>query len=239
MFKCMMFIICLFYSSILSNAQPVFSNPGLPDSESFEFYELVDPTIGRVITKFNIKLVEQDGTKYYSIQVNEGNYFKNEFEIRYNDLTTISEKRTDLRTGKLTQSYSKSGNKVHFYMAEKGIDKNIVTNESNIYSPLAYFFSFRGFPFEVGKSVSFKSYIYEYGDVLTINVKTISKQTITVQAGTYECYKLEMSLGGWQSIFSSDKYYLFFTVDNPHIFIKYMEKIDGHWSGDELMKYNK
>jgi hypothetical protein len=239
MIKCTILILCLILGNILIDAQPVFSNPGIPDSESFELYELVDPSIGRAITKFNVKLLDQNGKKYYSIQVNEGTFFRNEFEINYNDLTTISEKRTDLRTGKMIRLYSKTGNKVHFCNPEKGIDKNVVTDETNIYSPLAIFFSFRGFPFEVTKSVTFKSYIYEYGDVLTLNAKVISKQTLTVRAGTFECYKVEMSLGGWQSIFSSDKYYLFFTVDKPHIFVRYMEKIEGKWSSDELIKYNK
>ncbi len=224
---------------MLSMAQPVFKNPGLPDSESFDLYELVDPAIGRAVTKFTVKLNEQGNSKFYTIHVNEGNFFENDFEIKYTDLTTISEKRTDLRTGKVVQSYRKSGDTVYFYSAEKGVKKIFITSETNIYSPLAIFYSCRGFPFQVGKTVSFKSYIYEYGDVLTMNLSNISKQTVTVKAGTFECYELELSLGGWQSIFDSDKYHLFFTVASPHIFVKYEEKIDGKWSADELMRYSK
>jgi hypothetical protein len=239
MVKCNIFFLCLICSHILCQAQPVFRNPGLPDSESFEIYELVDPTIGRVITKINVTTNGQNHSKFYAVDVNEGGLFANEIEIRYDDLTTISEKRTDLGTGKIIQSYKKTGDTVHFYNAEKGINKIFITSESNIYSPLAYYFSFRGFPFEVGKSVSFKSYMYQYGGVLTMNLSNTSKQTVTVKAGTFECYVLELSVGGWQSLFTSDKYYLYFTVADPHIFVKYEEKINGSWIADELMRYGK
>jgi hypothetical protein len=230
---------CLFYGQVLCLAQPVFRNPGLPNSESYEIFELVDPTIGRVTTKVDINLTEQNRSKYYLIRLNEGNLFSNEIKVNYSDLTTISEKRTDLKTGKIIQSFKKSGDTVQFYSAEKGINKTLITHEMNIYSPLAFYFSFRGFPFGTGKSVSFKSYIYQYGGVLTMNLANTSKQTITVKAGTYDCYVLELSVGGWQSFFATDKYYLYFSVASPHIFVKYAEKINGSWSADELIKYNK
>ena len=239
MVRCLFLYFGLIYGGIQCQAQPIFRNPGLPDTESFEINELVDPTIGKVITKIDVKLNENNGSKFYTIVANEGAYFKNEIKINYADLTTISEKRTDLRTGKIIQSYTKTGNTIHFFNAEKDINKTVVTNESNIYSPLAFYYSFRGFPFEIGKSVSFKSYIYAYGDELKMNVCNISKQTVTVKGGTYECYVLELSVGGWQSFFAPDKYYLYFTVAKPHIFIKYEEKVDGNWSTDELIKYNQ
>jgi len=239
MVKYTLLLLGLISSQILCLSQAAFRNPGLSSTESFELYELFDKTVGRIVTKFNIELKEKNHLKYYAIKVNEGNLFSNELEIKYTDLTTISEKRTDLKTGKLTHLYQKSGDTVHFINTNKGVNKTVVSGQTNIYSPLAYFFSFRGFPFQIGRSVSIKSYIYEYGDMLTMNVKNISKQTITVKAGTYECYVLELSVGGWQSVFAPDKYHLFFTVANPHIFVRYEEKIDGKWSADELIQYNK
>ena len=240
MVKHVIFLLCLLGGRVLILAQPVFTNPGIPDSESFEIDEQVDPTIGRVHTKINVTQGEQNDTKFYSIEVNEGNFFKNEIKIKYSDLTTISEKRTDLKTGKIIQSYEKRGDTVRFFNAEKEVDKAFVTKETNIYSPLAFYFSFRGFPFEEeGKQVSFKSYIYEYGDVLTMNLVNSSKKTVTVKVGTFECYVLELSVGGWQSLFAPDTYYLYFTVTKPHIFVKYEEKINGTWSTDELLRYTK
>jgi hypothetical protein len=229
----------LIFIQIVSPAQPVLKNPGLPNSESFEIYELVDPKIGRVTAKVDVVLKERNHLKYYVIHINEGGFFSNEIEIRYSDLTTISEKRTDLKTNTVIQYFKKSNDTIKFYSAEKGINKTIVTSETNIYSPLAFYFSFRGFPFETGKSVSFKSYIYQYGGVLTMNLISKPKQTVTVKAGAFECYVLELSVGSWKSLFAPDKYYLYFSVASPHIFVRYEEKINGNWSADELIRYNK
>jgi len=237
--KCLFVLLSIFSVQFACWAQPVFRNPGLSDTESFEINELVDPIIGHVTTKVNITLNEKNHLKYYTIQANEGNYFLNEIEVRYSDLTTISEKRTDLKTHKVIQYFKKSGDTVQFYNSGKNISKIIITDETNIYSPLAYYFSFRGFPFETSKSVSFKTYMYEYGGVLTMNLVNSGKETVSVKAGTFECYVMELSVGGWQSMFAPDKYYLYFTVANPHTFVKYKEKIDDKWSTDELIWYNK
>ena len=113
------------------------------------------------------------------------------------------------------------------------------TDETNIYSPLAYFISFRGFPFKTGERVSFKTYMYVYGGVLTMNLEQVDVKTVTVKAGTYKCNILELSVGSWQSLFAPDKYYLYFSVDPPYRFVKYEEKVDGKWMSDELVSYSE
>ena len=219
-------------------SQPVFKNPGLPDEESFTLHEYLDPKIGYVSSKIDIHLMERDGSKYYSVQVNEGGYYLNKIELNYSDLTTISEKRYDLKSNTLIQYYVRKNDTIHFFDKEKGVLKIIPMKETNIYSSLAYFVSFRGFPFKIGNSVTFKTYIYMYGDVLTMKLKNVAIEKVTVKAGTYECYVLELSVGGWQSLFANDKYYLYFTVAPPHIFVEYKEKIDGIWMPDELVSYS-
>ena len=191
-------------------AQPVFKNPGIPEHESFILHEYLDPDIGYVTSKIEINLKERDHLKYYEIEVHEGGYYLNRIEVRYDDLTTISEKRYDLKTNTLVHSYSKKGDTVYFFVREKGINRKIITDDNNIYSSLAYFVSFRGFPFETGRSVTFKTYMYMYGDVLTMKLKNITKEQVKVPAGTFDCYVLELSVGGWQSVFARDKYYLYF-----------------------------
>jgi hypothetical protein len=81
--------------------------------------------------------------------------------------------------------------------------------------------------------------MYEYGDALSMKVKALSKQTVIVRAGTFECYKLELSVAGWLSLFAPYKSYLYFTVGGTHQFIKYEERNDnGGWNTDELIKVN-
>ena len=233
------FLFLFFLAAVNVLAQPVFKNPGIPDNETFEIHEYVSPKVGYALTRVNISLQQSNGEKYYQMNVYEGNAFLNEIEVRYSDLTTISEKRTDLRTNTLIQYYIKKGNDIHFYNKVINVDKRIVSDEKNIYSPLAYFLSFRGFPFEIGKSVSFKTYMYQYGGELTMNLANTGTEKVTVKAGTFNCYVLELSVGGWQSFFAPDKYYFYFTVADPHIFVKYRENDDGVWNTDELVSYDK
>jgi hypothetical protein len=238
MLKKISFCFLIIYPFIIA-AQPVFKNPGIPASESFEILDFINKEVGFVTTKIEITLKERNHLKYYFISVNEGNIFSDEIEVNYDDLTTISEKRVDLKTKNIVEYYTKAGNIVHFLNNEKHINKNFQVSDKNIYSRYAYFFSFRGFPFEASNSVTFKSYMYEYGDALTMKVTNVGEKNVTVKAGTFNCYKLELSLAGWQSIFASDKFYLYFKVEPPHNFIKYEENDGGVWVANELLKINK
>jgi hypothetical protein len=225
----------------VSFAQPVFKNPGIPSEETYEITDYIEVINGFVTSKITISLKENNGKKYYYLFVNEGNIYSNEIELNYSDLTTITEKRIDIKSNKLIESFTNNGNNtVHFYNKEKSIDKKFNTKETNIYSRYALFFSLSGFPFDKEKKVTFKTYMFEYGDALTMKVTNIGKQKVTVKAGTYECYKLELSIAGWQSVFASDKYYLYFAVANPHHFVKYEEKkSDGSWNANELVRITK
>ena len=231
------FLIYIFETSAL--AQPVMKNPGLPESESFGIHEYLDEETGYINSNISISLKEKNNQKYYEVIVNEGGLFRNEITINYADLTTISEKRIDLESNKVVQYFIKTGDKVQFYNEEKNIDKVYHTNETNIYSPLAYFISFRGFPFKTGSHVSFKTYMYVYGGVLTMNLEQVGVKTVTVKSGTYKCNVLELSVGGWQSVFAPDKYYLYFIVNPPYHFVKYKYKVDGNWMSDELVSYSE
>lgn len=226
--------------SALALGQPVFKNPGISNSESFEIKDFIDNTNGYTSTKINISLKERNNQKYYYVRVDEGDFFLNEIEVNYNDLTTISEKRKDKKTQSLIECYENNGNGViHFFNKDEKIDKIFHNDEKNIYSRYAYFISFRGFPFEVGKSVTFDTYMFEYGNALSMKVKALSKERITVKAGSFVCYKLELSVAGWISLIAPYKSYLYFKADGTHQFVKYEERSDnGGWNTDELVKEN-
>ena len=230
-------VLLLLYSAPIF-AQPVFMNPGIPASETFEITEYIYKIKDFVTTKVNVSVRENNGRKFYLIKVEEGDFYLTEIELNYVDLTTVSEKRTDLKTKTLSESFVNLGNnKIHFFNSKKHIDKDFINKDKNIYSRYAYYFSFRGFPFSVGKSVSFSTYFQEYGDALPMKLTCISKMMVKVKAGTFECYKLELVVGGWQSVISSDKYYLYFAVAGSHPFIKYEEADEtGKWNANELIK---
>ena len=235
--KNLVFLIYIFEFSGFT--QPVMKNPGIPDSESYIIHEYLDAKTGYITSNINISLKEMNNIKYYAVDINEGGLYRNEINIKYSDLTTISEKRIDLKDNRVVQYFIKTGDTIHFYNEEKNLDKIYITDETNIYSPLAYFISFRGFPFETGNRVSFKTYMYIYGDVLTMNLEQVDIKTVTVKAGTYKCNILELSVGGWQSLFARDKYYFYFSINPPYRFVKYEEKVDGKWMSDEVVSYSE
>jgi len=236
--KVLIFYVLFYFVSISIQAQTAFKNPGMPSSETFEISDYIDNTIGYVTAKISYSLKENNGKKIYHIFVTEGNVFSNEIDVNYSDLTTISEKRVSLKTNAMLEYFSNNGaNSIHLYNKEKGLDKNYSTKDKNIYSRYAYFFAFSGFPFETGKSVTFKSYMFEYGDALTMKVVSLGRQKVTVKAGTYDCYKLELSIASWQSFFASDKYVLYYAVASPHHFVKYEEtESNGKLNANELLR---
>ena len=225
--------------SFFSQAQ-VLKNPGIADNESFEISDFIDNKTGFVTSTIHIGLVEKSGRKYYKIDVNEGNLFSDEIEINYSDLTTTIEKRTDLRSKSLVELYSNAGNNiVHFVNTEKKINKNFSDKDKNIYTRYAYFVAFRGFPFKIGNSVTFRTYMFEYGGALTMKLTNTAVKKITVKAGSFDCYKLELEVVGWQSFFVSGKFCLYYAVELPHIFVKYEEYDDGKWNSNELLRIIK
>ncbi|MDR3628859.1 MAG: hypothetical protein P4L42_00840 [Desulfocapsaceae bacterium] len=221
-----------------AHAETVFSNPGIPHRESIELSDRIDSKTGYVIARVDISVHQEEREKYYLVNVAEGDLFINTIKLDYDTLTTISESRYDCKTGKVVESYHNNGQGgIRFFNQEKGIDKQFANSDKNIYSRYAYFLSFQGFPFEEGKSVTFASYVAEYGDALPMKVTCKGKKAVKVKAGTFNCYELELSVDGWQSLFASDKYYLYYAVDKPHQFIKYEEKDkNGQWYANELVR---
>ena len=227
--------------SVLLSGQTVFKNPGIAARESFEIIDFIDNTVGFKPATFDIELKEINGKKIYFIKVNEGNIYLTEIEANYNDLTTISEKRTDLRTNQVEELFENKGNgQIHFYNRQEKIDKDFLNDNKNIYSRNSFFFCFRGFPFGIGKSVTFQSYMAEYGNALTLRLTHVGKETVVVKAGTFECNKMELEVAGWQSLFAPNKFYLYFEANPPYQFVKYAEKgDDGQWKSNELTKIVK
>ena len=232
--KLVLLLLCL--PTLSTTTTPVLRNPGLPVREAFVIHEYLDAKTGYVTSTIHIELKGDNDSKYYAIVVDEGGLYRNEINVNYADLTTISEKRIDLKDNKVVQSFEKKGDQVHFFNAEKSLDKTYTTNETNIYSPLAYLVAFRGFPFKEGNRVSFKTYMYAYGGVLSMNLEQIGVKTVSVKAGTFTCNVLALSVGGWQSLFAPEKYYFYYSVDYPYPFVKFEDMEDGKLMADELVR---
>lgn len=225
-------IICSLFLMLAFADQPVMSNPGIPAKESLTVYDYINKDVGYVTALISI----QKKGNYYVIESKEGSYYTNFITLNVSDLTTVAERRVDTRKNQIVEAYSLTGDQVYFYNRDKGVSLKDKAPDKNIYSRYAFMFSLRGYPFEKADSVTFKTYMFEYGNYLPINVAYKGKTAVKVKAGSFDCYKLELSIGGWQQVFAASKYYLYFTVAKPHQFIKFDQKVDsGAWLSNEVI----
>ncbi|NOU19754.1 MAG: hypothetical protein HOO91_19525 [Bacteroidales bacterium] len=67
--RILLFISASLFLVIATLGQPVFKNPGIPESESFVITDFIDNTIGCVETKIDISLKEKNNQKYYHIHI--------------------------------------------------------------------------------------------------------------------------------------------------------------------------
>lgn len=222
-----------------SFALAVFSNPGIPAVETYQVKNYINKDIGFVTASIKIELRKNDkGKPYYYLEGQDGAYYKNIAKVNYADLSTISEEKYDLKKNELVERIivTKKGNTL--FNKEKDINKKYKA-ETPIYSRYAYLLALRGFPFDKEKEISFKSYLAEYPPAaLNMRLRNLGTKKVKTLAGVINCYKLELSVGGWQAPFSGDRWYLYFAKEPPHYFVKFTQKVeDGSWLSNELIEY--
>jgi hypothetical protein len=203
-----------------------------------EIRDRLDTRRGYVKAVVTVSRRQDSSGPYYAVTSREGDDYANEIRLNYGDLTSTFEKRTDLRSGSAIELYERiDSNHVRFVNSEKKIDRQFSISDSNIYTRFAYFLSFAGFPFGTKADVSFKTYMSEYGDALTMRLHNLGQTRITVPAGSFNCYKLELSVSGWQAMFARGRFYLYFDAALPHHFVRYDEKDGDRWYSNELISY--
>jgi hypothetical protein len=225
---------------VASSAPPVLRNPGLPTRFTMEIRDHLDDKRGYVTAVISIAQQQDSCGKFYAVACREGDAYANDIRLNCADLTSVSEKRTDLRSGSVIEQYQRRDRgRVHFTNAEKRINRDFAIADDNVYSRYAYFVSFMGYPFETRGEVRFKTFMFEYGNALPMRLCNLGSCRITVPAGGFDCYKLRLSVGGWQSMFSHDAWYLYFDVKPPHHFVRYDELDNGRWYSNDLVSYTE
>ena len=234
------FVVVLLFCSLVLADNPVLKNPGIPKFERLKAWDYINKKVGFVPGDITIKETTVDGKKYYVVNSTEGKYFRNVITLNYDTLAPISDERYDSQANTLIEAwYRLPKSMIRFYQKAKNIDLKQNDSNQNVYSRYAFFVSLRGFPFCKKDQVSFQTYMYEYGNFLSLKAVNLGKEKITVKAGTFECYKIELCVDSWQGIVANDKYYLYFTVDGTHQFMRFDQKVeDGKWLSNELMFYS-
>jgi len=131
------------------------------------------------------------------------------------------------KNGKKTKEAEYIDGKVHFTFPEK--EKTVNLSGENYYDLSTLALVFRTFPFGQGEKVDFQVVMDgARGSPLgTFNmyVQETGREQVTVPAGVYDCYKLEMGVGGFAGVFARGyRYYFWYTAQEPHFLVRYEEK---------------
>ena len=131
------------------------------------------------------------------------------------------------KNGEITQKAEYIDGKVHFTFPGK--KKTVNLSGKNYYDLHTLALVFRTFPFGQEEKVDFQ--VVMDGDrggpvgTFSMFVQEITREQVTVPAGVYDCYKLEMGVGGVAGIFArSYRYYFWYTAEEPHFLVRYEEK---------------
>jgi hypothetical protein len=99
------------------------------------------------------------------------------------------------------------------------------------YNGISLVFSLRGFPFGKQEKVNLRITPTFYPGIplwawrmWKAHARFLGEEKITVPAGTFDCYKLEVAASGGIIKRFTSKYYLWYTKEPPHRFVKFQDK---------------
>lgn len=143
-------------------------------------------------------------------------------------------------SGRLTMKKEYQGETAHIYdPAMDEVKKAKFGREYYDIDLLSYVL--RGFPFGNGEKIKFKLAMDGRGGsplgAFEMHIQEKKREEITVAGGAFDCYQLEMSVGGVAALFAGKyKYYFWYAADEPHFMVKY-EGQDGNMT--ELVAIEK
>jgi len=202
----LLFVLCFYEWT--SDAKSLISNPGVPDVEKIT-YGLEDNGNLRTWTD-TVRKVNKNNMTVYE--------WGNKMVLRGDDFRPISVHIVD-EQGRTQIAIDYTNQKTHVVIPIEKIDKWIEVPD-DAYDMLTLFYVLRGFPYEHKKKIKFPLVIPK-PRVVKVSLELISKENVTVRAGTFLCYKLQMKLSGIFGRFYRKNWYFWFTVEKPHHFVKY------------------
>lgn len=131
-------------------------------------------------------------------------------------------------------------NSVQFDISERDIHKEMTLN-GEYYDGTCLPFDLQGFPFESDEKIKFRS-VTDGRDgspvgPFVMEAQKVAREIVTVPAGRFECYKLQVRPGGLQDKFGDRfKYFYWYAAEEPHFWVK-SEDMQGNLR--ELVKLSR
>jgi hypothetical protein len=213
----------------------VLKDPGVPDGEQIVWQATRE---GKKLTRTTITwhVKNRNGRQVYEITQDSGGRKHAKFVIDKSDLRLIeaevlrdkeegkSRIAIEVRNGKQYLSYTEGNKKPK----TKDIDQ-----EPNGYNGLVLPHCLRGFPFNTREKVEIEltppfrpGLPFWAWKMWRSHAKFVGAEKVTVPAGTFDCYKLEVGASGGLIKRLTSSYYFWFAKDPPYHFVKYQDE-DG------------
>lgn len=214
----------------------LFSDPNIPDGEQIVWRV----TSQEEETKFSTitwRVKERGGDPVYEISLEsarkKGIFFINRSDMRMVYAHVLEE--TEKGDSELTVEFRiRCQYLLHKFRNKKGKikeDSKQIDSPPNGYNGLVYVFSLRGFPFGKQDEIDLKItpgffprmplWVWKMWDSYT---KFLGEERITVPAGTFDCYKLEMAASGGLIKRFTSTYHFWYMKEPPHQFVKFQDE---------------
>jgi len=210
----------------------VFSDPGIPDGEQI-VWRAIRPNRGPRLSTVTWCIKDRDGKPVYEITVDSGERKQGKYIIDKSDLRLIwvnVVEQTDEGESEVTiEAIGDHQYLVHNFKNKRKEEKR--ENYPDGYNGICLVFSLRGFPFGKQKEVNLRLTPAFYPGMplwawrmWKSYTRFLGEEKVTVPAGTFDCYKLEVAASGGIIKRLTSIYYFWYTKDPPHRFVKFQDK---------------
>lgn len=223
--------------TILLNAKVqgfILSDPGVTDGEQI-VWRVTKSDKEPALSTIMWRVKDRDGKPVYEITTDSGKRKQAKYIIDKSDLRLIwAHILRDTESGKSEVTIEVRDE--HQYLVHDFRNKREdgkIRHYPDGYNGMILGFSLRGFPFGKQKAVELRTTPpFKPGIPLWAwrmwksDVRFLGEEKVTVPAGTFDCYKLEVAPSDGLIRQFTSQYYFWFTKDPPHRFVKYQDR-DG------------
>ena len=209
-----------------------FSDPGVANGEQI-VWRGITPDKKTILSTVTWRVKDKNGKPVYEITTDSGSKKYGRYIIDKSDLRLIwvhvLEETKDGKSEITIESKDDHQYLIHNFK-NKHKDKKI-GHYLNGYNGIILPFSLRGFPFGKQKEVKIRL-TPPFGPGMPFwtwtmwksYVKYLGEEKVTVPAGTFDCYKLEVMASSRLIKRFTSKHYFWYTKEPPHWFVKFQGK---------------
>jgi len=210
----------------------VFSDPCIPDGEQI-VWRSIRPNRGPMLSTVTWHIKARDGNPVYEITTDSGDRKQGKYIVGKSDLrlvwVNVVEQTEEGESEVTIQAIGDHQYLVHDFKNKRKEEKRETYPDG--YNGICLVFSLRGFPFGKQQEVNLRLTPAFYPGIplwawrmWKSYARFLGEEKVTVPAGTFDCYKLEVAASGGIIKRFTSKYYFWYTKEPPYRFVKFQDK---------------